>query len=85
MSSWVGNLGRPPYVIPCGSAGLKKGETAVTAQTVYAILAANALVPKERQIHNTTYTYKPLFLAGIVSFIHIFRRKRWDTRLMLSC
>ena len=25
MSSWVGNPGRPPYVIPCGSAGLKKG------------------------------------------------------------
>ena len=24
MSSWVGNPGRPPYVIPCGSAGLKK-------------------------------------------------------------
>ena len=21
---WVGNPGRPPYVIPCGSAGLKK-------------------------------------------------------------
>ena len=24
MSSWVGNPGRPPYVIPRGSAGLKK-------------------------------------------------------------
>ena len=24
MSSWVGNPGRPPYVISCGSAGLKK-------------------------------------------------------------
>ena len=24
MSSWVGNPGRPPYVIPCVSAGLKK-------------------------------------------------------------
>ena len=24
MSSWVGNPGRPPYVIPCGSAGLKE-------------------------------------------------------------
>ena len=24
MSSWVGNPGRPPYVIPCGTAGLKK-------------------------------------------------------------
>ena len=24
MSSWVGNPGRPLYVIPCGSAGLKK-------------------------------------------------------------
>ena len=24
MSSWVGNPGRPPYVIPPGSAGLKK-------------------------------------------------------------
>ena len=24
MSSWVGDPGRPPYVIPCGSAGLKK-------------------------------------------------------------
>ena len=23
MSSWVGNSGRPPYVIPRGSAGLK--------------------------------------------------------------
>ena len=26
MSSWVGNPGRPPYVIPRGSAGLKKKE-----------------------------------------------------------
>ena len=24
MSSWVGSPGRPPYGIPCGSAGLKK-------------------------------------------------------------
>ena len=24
VSNWVGNPGRPPYVIPCGSAGLKK-------------------------------------------------------------
>ena len=24
MSSWIGNPGRPPYVIPRGSAGLKK-------------------------------------------------------------
>ena len=24
MSSWVGNLGRPPYVVHRGSAGLKK-------------------------------------------------------------
>ena len=28
MSSWVGNPGRPPYVIPRGSAGLKKGDIA---------------------------------------------------------
>ena len=28
MSSWVGNPGRPPYVIPCGSAGLKKNNVA---------------------------------------------------------
>ena len=27
MSSWVGNPGRPPYVIPCGSAGLKKKDS----------------------------------------------------------
>ena len=27
MSSWVGNPGRPPYVIPRGSAGLKKKKT----------------------------------------------------------
>ena len=27
MSSWVGNPGRPPYVIPCGSAGLKKNRS----------------------------------------------------------
>ena len=29
MSSWVGNPGRPPYVIPCESAGLKKNELSV--------------------------------------------------------
>ena len=31
MSSWVGNLGRPPYVIPRGSAGLKKGSNSILA------------------------------------------------------
>ena len=29
MSSWVGNPGRPPYVIPCVSAGLKKNSKSI--------------------------------------------------------
>ena len=32
MSSWVGNPGRPPYVIPRGSAGLKKTATCTTGK-----------------------------------------------------
>ena len=44
MSSWVVNPGRPPYMIPCGSVGLKKNASSKVLPEVSTVVSSANLV-----------------------------------------
>ena len=63
MSSWVGNPGRPPYVIPCGSAGFKKNKY-------------NRLIWHDQLIFNMEATFFLPFPGGYVNRQDIIQQQQ---------
>ena len=62
MSSWIGNPGRPPYVIPRGSAGLKKKIRAekIEAEVEAAVMAARVSVSTDELITERLLQYSSI-------------------------